>query len=126
MTNAQFSCMRPELCKNYAFLRKRLEKSQPKKYIRNLAVPRYKQPIKVFHSKCKRFRIDIEKFHPDRVVGTRTEQLAYVIPRKLNEFKETFGYLFPWKRIASLNGHLRKSLFSMYSRLYNIQGPKPQ
>lgn len=125
MENAELYCMRPEICKNYIFLQKRLRKMQPKKYIRDLAVPRVQTTFKVFKPKCKKFRIDIEKYYPDRVVGTRTEQLAYVSTRKLNEFKETWGHLLPWRRIASINRHFRRSLLSMYSRLYNVQAPRP-
>ncbi|KAL5285074.1 hypothetical protein ACFFRR_007050 [Megaselia abdita] len=125
MANAEFCCMRPEICDNYIFLRKRMRRMQPNKHIRNLAIPRYKTTLKVAKPKCRKFRIDIEKYYPDRVVGTRTEQLAFVSTKKLNEFKETWGHLFPWRRIASINRHFRKSLFSMYSRLYNVQAPRP-
>lgn len=125
MTVAQLSCLRPELCDNYISLRRRNRKSQPKKHIRNLAIPKHIPTIRLVRPKCRNVRIDIERYYPDRVIGTRTEQLAYVATRKLTEFKETFGHLFPWKRIASINGHIRRSLFSMYSRLYNVQAPRP-
>lgn len=124
MANA-YCCLRPEICDNYIYLKKRLQKMQPKKYIRNLAIPRVQPTFKIAKPQCKKFRIDIEKYYPDRVVGTRTEQLAYVSTRKLTEFKDNWSYLFSWRRVASINRHLRRSMFSMYSRLYNVQAPKP-
>lgn len=125
MTNAKLCCMRPELCDNYVYLKRRLRRSQPKKYLRNLAIPKYRYTIKSSKPKCKKFRIDVERYYPDRVTGTRTEQLAYVSTRKLNEFKENWGHLLSWRRIASINRHFRRSLMSMYSRLNNIQAPTP-
>lgn len=125
MANAKLCCMRPEVCDNYVFLKRRLRRSQPKKYIRNLAIPKCRPAAKMLKPKCKRFRIDIERYYPDRVIGTRTEQLAFVSTRKLNEFKETWGDIFSWRRIAGINRHFRRSLMSMYSRLYNVQAPSP-
>lgn len=126
MVTAELCCMRPEICDRYLFLQKRLRKTQPRKRIRNLAVPKFKPSrFKAAKQKCRNFRIDIERYYPDRVVGTRTEQLAYVATRKLDEFKENWGHLFSWKRVTSINRHFRQSLMSMYSRLYNVQAPRP-
>lgn len=121
-----YSCMKPEVCENYIYLKKRLRRMQPKTRIQKLALPKWKNSCKkVAKRKCKGFHIDIERFYPDRVVGTRTEQLAYVSTRKLNEFKRNWNHLFGWRRIGSINRHIRNSLFSMYSRINNVQAPKP-
>lgn len=126
MVTAELCCMRPEICNKHIFLQKRLRKMQPRRRIRDLAVPKFKPShFKVAKQKCRNFRIDIERYYPDRVVGTRTEQMAYVATRKLDEFKENWAHLFSWRRVASINRHFRQSLMSMYSRLYNVQAPRP-
>lgn len=116
-------CIRPEICEYYRFLKKRLRRTQPKKRIQKLAKPKWLNFLEPKLPKCRRFRIDIEKSYPDRIVGTRTEQLAFVSMRKLLEFRDNWSENFHWKRVASINKHIRRSLLSMYSRLYNIQAP---
>lgn len=70
------------------------------------------------------FKRSIELVHLDQRENTRTAQLAYPTVRRLLLFRTRALRLFPRERILKLNRLIRKSLFSMYSRLSNAQPPQ--
>ncbi|XP_053945901.1 testicular haploid expressed gene protein-like [Anastrepha ludens] len=118
------SCFLPDISKSWQRLmgrhkyiftkRKRLLKiAQGTRPIRRKFVPqcpcKYKKPI---------------EFVRETPMRTRTEQLALPAVRKLLLFKNRIKELFEPLRVVGINRLIRLSLFSVYSRLNNIQPPE--
>ncbi|XP_055849951.1 uncharacterized protein LOC129914637 [Episyrphus balteatus] len=121
------TCFAKDICKEYLKLAKRLQKLQPRPHqrrTRNLARPKYVTPKKLpatsSNSNYSR-KADIIRELPSL---TRTEQLAYPRVRKILPIREDFKDVLGAGRVQVLSRTMRKSLFSLYSRLANCQPPE--
>uniref|UniRef100_A0A1A9W3T7 Testicular haploid expressed protein n=1 Tax=Glossina brevipalpis TaxID=37001 RepID=A0A1A9W3T7_9MUSC len=120
----QVKCFWPEVCDDLRKLRCRhVQRFIKRKRLMKLAIPLKKLGRFVPTCPCK-LKKSIEIVRLDERAHTRTEQLAYPKARHLLLFKKEVRTLFDPSRNANLNRLTRKSLFSLYSRLANVQPPK--
>uniref|UniRef100_A0A1B0FP12 Testicular haploid expressed protein n=1 Tax=Glossina morsitans morsitans TaxID=37546 RepID=A0A1B0FP12_GLOMM len=122
----QMQCFWPEVCEELQKLKCRhVKRFVKRKRLMKLAVPLRSMKVNRFVRTCPcKLEKSIEISRLDERKHTRTEQLAYPKARQLLLFKEEARTLFDPFRNANLNRLIRKSLFSMYSRLANVQPPK--
>lgn len=118
------SCYLKDICQEIEDLmekHKRAFVNRPR--LMEMAVPLRKK--KLFKPTCAcPFKRPIELVRLDKRENTRTDQLAYPTVRRLLLFRTRVLNLFPRERILNINRLIRKSLFSMYSRLSNAQPPE--
>ncbi|KAI9584490.1 uncharacterized protein LOC119634513 [Glossina fuscipes] len=119
-------CFWPEVCKELQKLKCRhVQRFVKCKRLMKLAIPLKSMKVGRFVPTCPcKLEKSIEISRLDERKHTRTEQLAYPKARQLLLFKEEAYNLFDPFRNANYNRLIRKSLFSMYSRLANVQPPQ--
>uniref|UniRef100_A0A1A9UWZ7 Uncharacterized protein n=1 Tax=Glossina austeni TaxID=7395 RepID=A0A1A9UWZ7_GLOAU len=122
----QVQCFWPEVCEELQKLKCRhVKRFVKRKRLMKLAIPLKSVNRDRFVPTCPcKLEKSIEILRLDERKHTRTEQLAYPKARQLLLFKEQARTLFDPFRNANLNRLIRKSLFSLYSRLANVQPPK--
>uniref|UniRef100_A0A1B0A245 Testicular haploid expressed protein n=1 Tax=Glossina pallidipes TaxID=7398 RepID=A0A1B0A245_GLOPL len=122
----QVQCFWPEVCNELQKLKCRhVKRFVKRKRLMKLAIPLKSMKVGRFVPTCPcKLEKSIEISRLDERKHTRTEQLAYPKARHLLLFKEEARTLFDPFRNANLNRLIRKSLFSVYSRLANVQPPK--
>ncbi|TMW53457.1 hypothetical protein DOY81_001455 [Sarcophaga bullata] len=118
-------CMTQDICNELAYLYNRHRRTFIKnKRIMEMARVKRTRSVQRFVAKCPcYFKKHIQIIHLEQRQQTRTEQLAFPKARQLFLFKEEVKGLFPPERLLNLNRLIRKSLFSIYSRLANIKPP---
>lgn len=127
--NPQVCWFTEDICREYSRIARRLSQLQPKRHRRRILFLSTPIPRKVVHRALPKSnglqfcpkKIEIIRDPP---VHTRTEQLAYPPSRKLVPVLEGFKNTLGRRRFQVLSLTLKKSLFSMYSRLANCQPPK--
>ncbi|KAM7361907.1 uncharacterized protein ACRADG_012771 [Cochliomyia hominivorax] len=122
---SDIDCFTPDICRElqrlYNLHRRAFSKSRR---LMELAKPKPLKRMHRFVNRCPCFlKKHIEIIRLDQRRHTRTEQLAYPRARHLLLFKQQIRSLFSPDRIFNINRLIRKSLFSLYSRLGNIQPP---
>ncbi|XP_037814742.1 uncharacterized protein LOC119605605 [Lucilia sericata] len=123
---ADIQCLTPDICRELG----RLYYKHCKTFVRNqriieLAKSKSRKRVHRVINRCPCYlKKSIEIIRLDQRANTRTEQLAFPRARHLLLFKEQILRLFSSERILNLNRLIRKSLFSLYSRLANVQPPQ--
>lgn len=144
---SETQCFAPDICDEL----NRLYKLHSRAFVKNrrimkLAKSKPRRRIHRFLNKCPCFfKKPIEIIRLEQREHTRTQQLAYPRARyekfRLNYsssihklyiqlnfrllilFKQQVRSIFPPERMLNINRLIRKSLFSLYSRLGNVQPP---
>ncbi|XP_065371965.1 uncharacterized protein Theg isoform X2 [Calliphora vicina] len=122
---ADIECLTPDICQELG----RLYYLHRQSFVKNRRIMELakSKPINRVHrfvNRCPCYlKKSIEIIRLDQRANTRTEQLAFPRTRHLLLLKEQIRSLFPATRIFNLNRLIRKSLFSLYSRLANVQPP---
>lgn len=109
-------------------IRRRRYRRVPSPRIIRLSHPRYYTPQFNQPSRWQRCRgpevVRLDTHHVDKTLSTRLQQLSLPPVRILRSARNEYRYTLDKQRVGNMNRHLQKSLFTLYTRLANVQMPK--